>query len=91
MGRRKYTRKEIKKAEKLLGVSVFCAIILAIIWIAAFDFIELYYGDGPIIDFITEWFVGSSYVLFAAPFILYVIGLIVGSFIGIDIGPKTRK
>ena len=55
------------------------------------DFVTQYYGDGPIFDFITEWAIASSYTVLAAPIILYVLGLIVGSFIGIDIGPKTRK
>lgn len=93
MGRRKYTRKEIQKAEKLLGIStaIFVGIGIITYILDICDVLASYYGDGPIISFILEYFGFMAKLMFVAPVILYVIGLIFGAIIGIDIGPKNRK
>lgn len=92
MGRGKYTRKEIEKAEKLLNISIVVTLCLAILLVFVFsEFVEDYMGDGPIMEFVYNLSEFAMCALLAAPIILYVLGLIIGSFIGIDIGPKTRK
>lgn len=84
--RRTYTPEEFKRYEKFLAIYLVCLIIPVIPIVLLQDYCV--YSD--VIAFFDQALIKFGNAIFILPIFLYVLGILFGAFVGIDIGPKSR-